>query len=165
MKESIVATIFSQNGNQVLLIKRRDVPVWVLPGGALEEAEDPVQGIIREVYEETGLHVSIIRKVARYTPINKLGTTTHLFDCKVEEGIPATGDETADIGYFPLDALPKKFFFIHREMVNDSLTRKNDLICKQLDNVTYWALLRFFIRHPILVIRFALSQLGLPINS
>jgi len=29
-------------------------PQWVFPGGGLEDGEEPIQGIIREVFEETG---------------------------------------------------------------------------------------------------------------
>ena len=31
-------------------------PQWVFPGGGLEAGEKPLEGIIREVFEETGRH-------------------------------------------------------------------------------------------------------------
>ena len=31
---------------------------WNAPGGKLENEEDPLEGVIREVFEETGLRVS-----------------------------------------------------------------------------------------------------------
>lgn len=165
MRQSIIAAIFNPENTKVLAIKRRDVPVWVLPGGALELNEDPEEGIIREVMEETGLDVAIKRKVALYTPINKLGTKTHFFECSINSGTPIVGDETADIGFYPLDQLPKPFFYIHEQMLGDVMVKSKGLIEKNFDQVTYWALFRYFIRHPILVIRFALSQIGLPLNK
>ncbi|QKJ25357.1 NUDIX domain-containing protein [Aquiluna borgnonia] len=33
-------------------------PQWVFPGGGLEENETPIDGILREIYEETGLSIS-----------------------------------------------------------------------------------------------------------
>lgn len=39
--------------------RHRDVGLWVVPGGALEPGERPVDGLAREVWEETGLHVSV----------------------------------------------------------------------------------------------------------
>lgn len=165
MRQSIIAAIFNQDNTQVLAIKRRDVPVWVLPGGALDPGENPESGIIREVLEETGLKVTIKRKVALYTPVNKLGTTTHLFECKVKSGTPVIGDETADIGFYPIEHLPKHFFYIHEHMLRDVMANETQLMKKEFDQVTYWALFKYFLRHPILVIRFALSQLGYPLNK
>ncbi len=165
MKQSVIGTIFSPNKDQILTIKRRDVPVWVLPGGGIDEGEDPEMAIIRETFEETGLHVRIKRKVCVYVPINKLGTTTHHFECEAIDGNPTTGSETADIGYFPLKKLPQPFFYIHKDMVLDALNEENQEAEKQLSQVTYPALVRFFFKHPILLIRFLLSQWGFPINS
>jgi len=34
-----------------------DAGFWTLPGGGIDFGEDPVSGMIREVYEETGLSV------------------------------------------------------------------------------------------------------------
>jgi 8-oxo-dGTP diphosphatase len=50
-------------GNRVLLVRRGQEPLkgeWSLPGGALELGETLEQGILREVQEETGLHVEVI---------------------------------------------------------------------------------------------------------
>ena len=33
--------------------------LWTLPGGGLEHGEDPREAVVREVHEETGLHVTI----------------------------------------------------------------------------------------------------------
>ena len=60
---SVAGIVFKDNYTQVLLIKRRDVPVWVLPGGGSEEGESLAQATQRELQEETGYIVKIIRKV------------------------------------------------------------------------------------------------------
>jgi 8-oxo-dGTP pyrophosphatase MutT (NUDIX family) len=36
---------------------------WSLPGGGLHRHEDPLQGVIREVHEETGLQISPLQVV------------------------------------------------------------------------------------------------------
>lgn len=54
------ALIFREG--QVLLVERGNAPLqgyWALPGGAVETGERLEQALIREVLEETGLHVSI----------------------------------------------------------------------------------------------------------
>ncbi|KAB1655349.1 NUDIX domain-containing protein [Pseudoclavibacter chungangensis] len=32
---------------------------WTLPGGGVEPGEDPIEGAVREIWEETGFHASI----------------------------------------------------------------------------------------------------------
>lgn len=165
MKSSVIAILFEEKMTRVLAIKRRDVPVWVLPGGGIEEGETPEKAVIREVFEETGFHVSIKRKVGMYTPVNKLASLTHVFECKIEKGEQRTGKETKDIGFFPFKNLPQIFFSVHADMLSDALMKKPEIINKKLSQVTYWNIIKYFIQHPILVIRFALSQAGFPINS
>jgi len=59
---SVIAVVFTKNRQEVLLIKRRDVPVWVLPGGGIEKDETALGAIIREVKEESGFEVKIVKK-------------------------------------------------------------------------------------------------------
>lgn len=49
--------------NKILLVKQKvsEKRNWSLPGGKLEQGETLEQGIIREMKEETGLDVEIIR--------------------------------------------------------------------------------------------------------
>jgi 8-oxo-dGTP diphosphatase len=37
---------------------------WTLPGGGIEFGEEPAAAVVREVFEETGLHVSVTELVA-----------------------------------------------------------------------------------------------------
>jgi ADP-ribose pyrophosphatase YjhB (NUDIX family) len=54
-----VSTII-QDAGRILLVqeaKQQNRELWNLPGGHLEEDETLHQGALREVFEETGLHV------------------------------------------------------------------------------------------------------------
>ena len=61
-KNAAIGIIFNQERAEVLLVKRQDVPVWVLPGGGVESDENSGDAVVREVLEETGLRVKVIRK-------------------------------------------------------------------------------------------------------
>ena len=61
------ATIVLNKDKEILLVKRRDIPIWVIPGGGIEKDETPNQAAIRETKEESGFDVSITRSIARYT--------------------------------------------------------------------------------------------------
>ena len=66
-EESVNGIIFSEDRSEILLIKRRDVPVWVLPGGGIDKEETPDEAILREMEEETGYKVKLSRKIGEYT--------------------------------------------------------------------------------------------------
>ncbi|MBS1821750.1 MAG: NUDIX hydrolase [Acidobacteria bacterium] len=54
-----VAAVVLCNG-EILLVRRGREPLlgtWSLPGGALELGETMAEGVTREVFEETGIHV------------------------------------------------------------------------------------------------------------
>ena len=56
--QSVYGIVFNAERTEVLLVKRRDIPVWVLPGGGLDPDESEAEGAVREVLEETGLEAT-----------------------------------------------------------------------------------------------------------
>ncbi len=161
--QSVLATVFSDDRKSVLMIKRRDIPVWVLPGGGIDANETPEKAIIREVKEETGFDVTITRKVGEYEPINRISKFTHVYECQIEKGEASTGAETRDIAFFAPDNLPFRTPFPYKDWVTDTL--QQTFIQKKLLKITYLRLAKYLITHPILVTRFLLSRIGLSINT
>jgi 8-oxo-dGTP pyrophosphatase MutT (NUDIX family) len=41
--------------------------LWLPPGGHIEANEDPIQAVLREVLEETGIHAEVVPTSSRYT--------------------------------------------------------------------------------------------------
>jgi 8-oxo-dGTP pyrophosphatase MutT (NUDIX family) len=56
---SVTAIIYGVN-NEILLVRQRDDGVWSTPGGSIEPDESPVDAVVREAWEETGLIVEPI---------------------------------------------------------------------------------------------------------
>lgn len=163
--QSVIGCIFSEDRKKVLLIKRRDVPVWTLPGGGIEKNESFEEAIKREILEETGYQTLVKKKVGEYTPINKLSRYTHLFECRILSGKPTLSDETSDIQFFDLDKLPKLIPPPYPEWIQDSLKNEKTLIKRKLKSVNYLTLIKNLVLHPILIFRFLLSKIGFTINT
>ena len=165
MKSSVIGIVFDSKKNHVLILHRRDVPVWVLPGGGIDLDETPEEAILREVEEETGIKVAIVRKVGEYTPINKLSLFTHVFECVPVGGSLKTGPETSVVGFYPIAELPDDFFIIHLEWLADAMRNDAEVIHKPIASVTYLNLIKYFLRHPTHVLRILISRIGLPLNN
>lgn len=60
---SASALVVDDNG-RVLVGWHRDLERWVLPGGAVDPAEEPADAAVREVWEETGVLVQPVGVVA-----------------------------------------------------------------------------------------------------
>src|SRR5690349_24934449 len=60
-------TILTFDGaGRVLLVKHGDVHLWTTPGGAVDPLETPADAAIREMWEETGLDVELLRVLGVY---------------------------------------------------------------------------------------------------
>lgn len=162
--EGSTAIIFNDDLDQILLLKRRDTPVWTLVGGGIEPGESPEETVTREVEEETGLRVKIVRKVANYHPTHPLTRRSHLFQCAVIGGKIQLGEEAKEIAFFPIDELPKQIPPPYPDWIHDTLSGYTFTLEKGQHSVNYRAVIVNLILHPILCIRFFLSRLGIPLN-
>ena len=164
-REAAVIIIFDATKREVLLVKRRDVPVWVLPGGGIDAGETPEAAALREAREETGFQVEIVRKVAEYEPLNRLTQPTHFFECRIVSGQPELSHEVQDVRFFPLDAFPKTLAPPYPSWIADACLNSPGVIRKKISGVSYWVLLKHLFLHPILVFRFLLTKIGIHLND
>ena len=67
-KTHLGANVLIVCGDRLLLEKRRDSDTWGLVGGGVKKTEEPIEAIVREVREETGLRVAAekFRKLSVY---------------------------------------------------------------------------------------------------
>jgi ADP-ribose pyrophosphatase YjhB (NUDIX family) len=132
-RTTAAAVVFDAQG-RLLLHRRSDNGHWALPGGALETGETAEQSIIREVKEETGYDVKVIRLIGiysdpRHTTItypegDTVSYVSLLFECAVVGGAPALSDESTAVDWFPPDALPQPFHAGHIPRVQDAVARQ-----------------------------------------
>lgn len=92
--------------NKILLVKRKDFPLWDLPGGRKEQGESEIACVIREAKEECGYSISIDQEIGRYKRAKYQDTQVVFSTHILEECIDFTSDETKCIKWFPLHKLP-----------------------------------------------------------
>jgi 8-oxo-dGTP diphosphatase len=115
-------------GEKILLVKRNTRPFvgyWALPGGRMDPGETVEQTIVREVKEETGLDVSIVRKIGEYVEkgikddVDYEYYPTCFLVRAVGGEIRRQESEIQQIKAFPLDELPMPLAFEHDQMIKD----------------------------------------------
>lgn len=121
--------IIKNKEDHFLLCLRNDYNIWNLPGGKLEKGESPWQGVIREVKEETGLDVEIIKLIGVYSKPNK-DEIVFSFECKVLGGELILNDEAKDIKYFSLNEIPENTVQKQVERIKDFFENKDKTILK-----------------------------------
>lgn len=128
------AVVFNAQ-RQLLLQRRADNGHWAMPGGRLDPGEDIQTCAIREVREETGLEVRIVRLVGVYSdPYQHMiarypnGVVTQLlnlcFECEIVGGVLTLSDESTDLGFFDVNALPEPLLLTHRPRIVDALAKR-----------------------------------------
>ena len=105
-----VEAICVDRDGRVLLGRRAHDPkagLWDLPGGFLEEAEPPLEGLRREVLEETALEVSPTAFLGMYLePYDGRTVLCLTWVAAVTAGAERAGDDLAELAWFDRDELP-----------------------------------------------------------
>jgi ADP-ribose pyrophosphatase YjhB (NUDIX family) len=109
----------------VLLVRRRFRPRigdWTLPAGFLEYHESPPDCAVRELREETGLHVTTGDVFGVYWGNDDPRHTAILvlYHMEVVGGTLRPGDDALEARYFTVADLPENIaFFAHKEALVD----------------------------------------------
>lgn len=100
---------------RILLARRAQEPdkgKWDLPGGFLNEGEEPRDGLRRELLEESSLEVEPLAffdvVVDRYGDEGDAQWTLNLYyTCRVVRGTPTPADDVDELRWFAHDELPQ----------------------------------------------------------
>jgi 8-oxo-dGTP pyrophosphatase MutT (NUDIX family) len=102
--------------------------MWAMPGGLLEVGETPIEGVLREVVEETGYRCKAVSLVGLFDS-RMCGTTypLHLYHftflcTPVDENpsVPQHQQESLDIKWFHEDSLPEDIDPGHRSRIPEA---------------------------------------------
>ncbi len=110
---------------KVLLIRRGSEPFkgeWAVPGGRIEENETAEECARREMREETGLEVEIVKLTGIYSDPGRdpRGIIVAAYLVRRVGGALEAGDDAADAKWFPAGSIPK-LCTDHNRIVEDAL--------------------------------------------
>lgn len=134
IRRTATAAVVFDSAGRLLLHRRTDNGFWALPGGTMEIGERADECIVREVREETGYDVEVIRLVGIYSdPIhttitypdgNTVAYVSALFECRPTGGEATLCDESSAVEWFNPAHLPTPFYPGHVPRVQDALARR-----------------------------------------
>jgi ADP-ribose pyrophosphatase YjhB (NUDIX family) len=111
-KLAVRGLIFNQ-AKEILLVKERSDSCWTPPGGWADVNESPSEAVIREIFEESGLHVKAVKLLALYDkhkhdhPPEWPHVYKAFFLCEWLDGHFTINDEISDMRFFKREALPE----------------------------------------------------------
>lgn len=128
--------ILTCNG-KLLLEKRRDSDTWGLVGGGVKKYEEPIQAMVREVYEELGIRIPKERfqklavygepgRVAAYCDGSVWRMVIVVFALELEKEPEITiSAESRDIRFFSKEQLKDiEIVITHSDIVEDWFTNR-----------------------------------------
>jgi 8-oxo-dGTP diphosphatase len=121
----VTTAVVVEVGGGVLLGRRAIEPgrgLWCLPGGFVNDDEDPWEAAARECREEICAAVELTRLIDVYH-IAKRGAPSMVgiaYQARLADGNrPSPGPEMLEVGVFTLDALPPLAFPSHRKVLDE----------------------------------------------
>jgi ADP-ribose pyrophosphatase YjhB (NUDIX family) len=132
--------LFNAARDEVLLTRRTDNGQWCLPGGRIDPGESVTEACEREVMEETGLVVRVVRLTGVYSNPDRLivypdGNKAHVivlnFEVEQVDGTLRLSDETTDARFFSVsEAVQMDLFHNHADHIRDALAGKAEVFIR-----------------------------------
>lgn len=117
-------------GNAVLLGRRAIEPargMWDIPGGFIESGETAEDAVVREILEETSLHVRVRDFLGSIPDVygeRQEPTLNLCFTAEITGGEARPQSDVEKLAWFPLDGLPTAMAFDHQHRMLEWLKSK-----------------------------------------
>jgi len=100
------------DGGRVLLLRQPSQRGWGLPAGLLKRREEPIDGAVRELFEETGVRLSAadLEPGVPNAIVHTIGVVDTVFFGMVPASsteLVVDGGEVLEAAWFPVDDLPR----------------------------------------------------------
>lgn len=148
---------FNSSGD-ILLVKRRDVPIWVIPGGTAEKDELPAQTAAREFFEETGIRVfeKKLSLAIHYFPLHKTGKHKYTFTTQLAaDAKPIPTAESSVSAFFSPDQLPEPISVYEMRRIQGAIQAMRLGYYTLYDEIHYYSEFRKLIKNPFLMLLLA----------
>jgi 8-oxo-dGTP diphosphatase len=123
-----VAGLVVNDKSEVLLVKnpRRG---WEFPGGMVEPGETLQEALLREIFEESGINVTISGFIGVYKNI-KSDIVNLDFCCRYESGMPTTSEESLEVGWFPMSEVIQMMENpLYETRIKNMLSNNSNMFC------------------------------------
>ena len=129
---SVKGIVIDDDGR--ILLSREDNGKWEMLGGGLDHDEDPVAGLKREIFEETGLKVTHVSPSPKYFITSpRIGTTmtTYManvvYEIKLENLNFVPSDECQELRFFSKDEMARVELFPNVQKLLEILQEQHPL--------------------------------------
>lgn len=127
-KHAVGALIKCTKTNKVLLLLRNDAtPTWSCVAGGVEEGENPIETLRREIKEELSISADSFEfnKIG-VEVVNKKGLNFHYYECFTSsEFLPKLDHENLKWGWFGEDDIPTPLYTGISEKLKDIWAERN----------------------------------------
>ncbi len=129
-KRNVVIVTLRNKDNLILMVRTKKLPnSWQPIGGGIDEGETPIDAIIRELYEETGIKISCndLIEVTR-VPYDFGEGTVYCYDTKTtfeEDLVKIEKEEIEEYRWFSLEEMTKLPMFKATASFIEYLMNKN----------------------------------------
>jgi len=109
-----VSALVRDDRGRILLARRAAEPgagLWDLLGGFMDEGEEPLETLRRELLEETGLEIEageFLGGIPDTYGEDGNATINLYWEASLAGGEPRPADDVAELAWFPVDALPPR---------------------------------------------------------
>ena len=121
--------------DRILLSHRRDLDVWNLPGGHVEDGELPTEAVIRETKEDTGLKIKIKSMVGIYKK-SDIYRFDFVFLGKRKGGKLKKTKAADKHRFFKFKKIPNNTLPKHIERIQDAIREHNKIVFSKQRNMS-----------------------------